>query len=163
MENRYEIVIIGSGVCGAIAAFQLAGRGRILMLEAGELGPNRLTLVGAYARALRKTPGAPYLGREGDEKAPSPESKSGYYQQSPDANDLFQSTYLRRVGGSTWHFLGNVPRFLPNDFRLKTAYGRGVDWPLSYDDLEEDYCTAEELMGVAGDHEQWDGFRGAHR
>jgi len=51
---------------------------------------------------------------------------------------------------------------LRSDFRMKTQYGGGkdfpaglVDWPISYDDLEPWYCEAEWEMGVAGSHEEW--------
>jgi choline dehydrogenase-like flavoprotein len=40
---------------------------------------------------------------------------------------------------------------VPNDFRLKTTYGHGVDWPISYDVLEPHYGQAEKEIGVAGD------------
>jgi choline dehydrogenase-like flavoprotein len=164
--QHYDVVIIGSGACGAIAAYELSKLGRqVLILEAGETGPDRIELVGTFARAIRKTPGSPYLGRAGDAKAPSPEpDAAAYYDNVTDESpETLRSTYLRRVGGSTWHFLGNVPRFVPADFRLKTTYARGVDWPISYDDLEPDYCTAEALLGVAGDHEEWNGVLGAPR
>ena len=39
---------------------------------------------------------------------------------------------------------------LPEDFRLATHYGRGVDWPLSYDELEPYYAEAETLMQISG-------------
>lgn len=133
----------------------------MLMLDAGETGPERVELVGAYARALQRSPGAPYKSRAGDRFAPDPETSKGYYQFATETK--YASTYLRRVGGTTWHFLGNVPRFLPNDFRIKTMYGVGQDWPLTYDELEPHYCEAEELLGVSGDHAQWDGLFGAHR
>jgi choline dehydrogenase-like flavoprotein len=38
----------------------------------------------------------------------------------------------------------------PADFQLRTRFGVGSDWPISYDDLEPYYCQAEELMQVAG-------------
>ena len=158
----YDVIIIGSGVTGAITAWQLSLSGaRVLLLEAGETGPPRLDLVGAYAAALDKSPGSPYMGRQGDRCAPDSDTNSDYYQQDDAAQ--FRSTYLRRLGGSTWHFLGNAPRLIPNDFRMKTQYGVGVDWPLTYKDLEDDYCRAEALLGVSGDHDQWNGFLGAYR
>src|SRR5262249_39903666 len=36
-------------------------------------------------------------------------------------------------------------------FHLASAYGRGVDWPISYEDLEPFYGQAEKEIGVAGD------------
>ena len=53
-------------------------------------------------------------------------------------------------GGSSNCWWGNTPRFMPNDFRLRSAYGVGVDWPLSYDELEPYYGQAEEMMAISG-------------
>ena len=36
------------------------------------------------------------------------------------------SDYERRVGGTTWHWLGTCLRLLPSDFTLRSRYGRGV-------------------------------------
>src|SRR5690606_8927325 len=33
----------------------------------------------------------------------------------------------------------------------KSAYGRGTDWPVSYDELEPFYVTAEHQLGVSGE------------
>lgn len=54
-------------------------------------------------------------------------------------------------GGGTNCWFGQTPRFHPNDFKLKSLYGVGEDWPISYDDIESYYCEAEEIMQVAGD------------
>jgi choline dehydrogenase-like flavoprotein len=53
-------------------------------------------------------------------------------------------------GGGTNCWWANAPRLAPNDFRLKSKYGVGEDWPLSYDDLEPYYLAAEQVMLVAG-------------
>lgn len=161
-SHTYDVIVIGAGVTGAITAWLLAQqKARVLLLESGEESPERIDLVGAYARATQRSPGAPYRGRDGDKFSPDPETDSSHYEQSGPVN--FRSTYLRRVGGSTWHFLGNVPRLLPKDFKMQSTYGVGVDWPLCYCDLESDYCEAEKLLGVSGDHEQWHNLFGAHR
>lgn len=88
-------------------------------------------------------------------------SDQGYFQVNKETP--FKSGYLRRVGGSTWHMLGNMPRHLPADFRLKSLYGVGVDWPIDYNELERWYCDAETELGVAGDHNELNGLHGAHR
>lgn len=161
-SDTYDVIVIGAGVTGAITAWLLAKqKARVLLLESGEESPDRIKLVGEFARSTRRSPGAPYRGRAGDKFSPDPETDSNHYEQSGPVD--FRSTYLRRVGGSTWHFLGNVPRMLPKDFKMQSTYGVGVDWPLCYCDLESDYGEAENLLGVSGDHEQWQNLFGAYR
>jgi glucose dehydrogenase len=172
--ERYDAVVVGSGVAGALIAWKLAEVGRnVLILEAGEQGPSRAELVKKYAAATNKSLGSPYVASE-PAKIPGPEQYGGkanpppasvrdeYYDQG-DRTEKYLSTYERRVGGTTWHWLGHTPRLLPNDFNLKSLYGVGVDWPLSYDDLEPWYCAAEEALGVAGDDAQWTNVHGAFR
>jgi choline dehydrogenase-like flavoprotein len=54
------------------------------------------------------------------------------------------------VGGSTLHYTAYVPRAQPDDFRLASEFGVGVDWPLSYDELEPYYDEVERFLGVSG-------------
>jgi choline dehydrogenase-like flavoprotein len=107
--------------------------------------------VANYRNAVAKTPESPYPDTP---YAPRPTvlDLEGYYVQA--GPDLFKSTYERRVGGTTWHWLGTSLRHLPNDFRLRSLYDVAVDWPISYDDLEPWYGPAEQALGVAGDSEQ---------
>jgi choline dehydrogenase-like flavoprotein len=62
----------------------------------------------------------------------------------------YPAEYVRQVGGTTWHWAAHAWRNLPNDFKIHTLYGVGVDWPMTYDDLEPYYQEAEEIMGVSG-------------
>ena len=88
-------------------------------------------------------PNAPYASRSS-----SDQPDSYYLQNGP---EKFEATYLRQVGGTTWHWLGTSFRFVPDDFRLRSKFGVGVDWPISYDALEPWYCEAEQELGVAGE------------
>lgn len=63
----------------------------------------------------------------------------------------FGSTYERRGGGTSWHWLGTSLRMLPNDFKMKTLYNKGVDWPIGYEDLSDYYDQAEFEIGVSAD------------
>ncbi len=54
------------------------------------------------------------------------------------------------VGGLALHWGGACPRFTREDFRLKSLYGIGEDWPIDFDDVEPFYQEAEERIGVAG-------------
>ena len=56
-----------------------------------------------------------------------------------------------------------MPRHCPSDFALQSRYGVGVDWPIGYLDLEPWYCDAESELGVAGDHDAWNGLLGGFR
>jgi choline dehydrogenase-like flavoprotein len=53
-------------------------------------------------------------------------------------------------GGNSKCWMGGATRMMPGDFQLRTRYGVGSDWPLSYGDLEPHYCTAEQVMLVSG-------------
>ncbi len=53
-------------------------------------------------------------------------------------------------GGCSNCWVGCTPRFMPNDFRMKSAYGVGVDWPVNYEALEDYYYETEEIMSIAG-------------
>lgn len=55
------------------------------------------------------------------------------------------------LGGGTNCWFAQTPRFHPNDFKLRSLYGVGADWPIAYDDLEPYYAQAEQIMSVAGD------------
>lgn len=167
MERDFDVVVIGAGVAGAMVAYRLAQAGaKVLILEAGNRNPSRAHMVGAYATAAIKSPHSPYINAESDAKAPSPDSPVDYYEQPPaPPHALYKSTYERRTGGSTWHWLGHTPRMLRSDFKMKSQYGGEpdfpagfADWPITYDDLEPWYCEAEREMGVAGSHDEWNGL-----
>lgn len=83
------------------------------------------------------------------------QQKPGLTGDSPDVNFAYGSSYERIGGGTTWHWLGTSLRFLPNDFKLKTKYNVGVDWPSAngqdfYDYLTPYYEKATNEINVAG-------------
>lgn len=148
-ETNYDVVIVGSGVAGALIAARLSEAGAsVRILEAGPR-TNRDDAVNRYRSGK--------YAYENPEWAPQPAGQdvNNYYVQ--DGEVMFDSDYERRVGGTTWHWLGNCPRLLPSDFEMETRFGVGVDWPISYDDLEPWYVDAESELGVAGNSEHGDG------
>ncbi|MDF3038269.1 MAG: glucose-methanol-choline oxidoreductase [Thermomicrobiales bacterium] len=149
--ESYDLVIVGTGVAGGLIAARLAAAGaRVVMLEAGPR-VNRDEAVNLYRATIAKTPESPYPGTDW---APRPEvlDLDGYFVQA--GPETFKSTYERRVGGTTWHWLGTAVRLLPSDFAMQTRYGVGVDWPITYDELEPWYLEAEKELGVAGDEDR---------
>ena len=143
-----DAVIVGSGFAGALLADRLAGMGvRTVILEAGPR-VDRGGAVKTFRGAAIKVPESPYERTERADFPVSHDNDHWYRQSGPDA---FKSTYLKAVGGTSWNWLGTCVRYLPSDFRMRSAFRRAVDWPIGYEELEPFYMEAERELGVAGD------------
>jgi len=149
-----DVVIIGSGVAGAMTAYRLAKAGiKVVILEAGPR-IDRAEIVQNFMQShnLDLSSGFPH-----EEWAPRPDwgkPDGGYIEYMGD--EVPKVEYLKVVGGTTWHWAGVSIRLTPAEMKMKTTYDLAVDWPISYDDLEPFYCEAEYEMGVAGDNETTD-------
>ncbi len=146
-----DVLIIGSGIAGALAGAKLAGKGlTVAFLESGKR-IDRGEAVQTFWDAAIKVPESAYPN---DPTAPHPLTHriGDYYQQM--GPEDFKSTYIKVVGGTTWHWLGTTLRNVPADFKLKSLYGHAVDWPFDYDALEPFYLAAEQEIGVSGDNSE---------
>lgn len=144
-----EVVIVGAGIAGALAAVGLARKGiDTLIVEAGPR-LERAELQDRYAKSpTRDLPSGPYPNAPYAPRPKETDPDSYLVQAGPDP---FATSYERLVGGTTWHWEATTLRFLPDDFLLKSRFGLGEDWPLSYADLEPWYEAAERELGVAGE------------
>jgi len=152
-----DIVIVGSGIAGAISAYKLAQKGlSVLVLEAGPR-IERKDVVKQFqdTHKLDFSSGFP-----NEDWAPRPDwgraDGDQYIDQSTNT-DIMRMEYLRVVGGTTWHWSANSIRLLPSEFKMKTNYGVAVDWPFDYEELEPYYSEAEQEMGVAAKDGEDDG------
>ena len=151
MDIQADVIVVGSGVAGALLADRLAGAGiDVAMLEAGRR-VDRAAALQRFHDALIKTPESPYPPTPVADHPLSHDPDHWYRQSGPEP---FKSTYIKVVGGTTWHWLGTCLRNLPADFRLRSRYRQGVDWPIAYDELERFYLEAETELGVAGDSDE---------
>jgi len=147
-EIRADVIVVGAGISGALAATELARQGvKVAMLEAGPR-VNRAEAVQTQRQStIRGLPEAAYPDVP---YAPRPQTLDPKFYYVQDGPENFGSIYERRVGGTTWHWLGTTLRLQPHDFKLHSTYGVGVDWPIAYDELEPWYVKAEHEIGVSG-------------
>jgi choline dehydrogenase-like flavoprotein len=144
--DKVDICIIGAGASGATAAKVLAEAG--MSVVALERGPWR----------TRETFG-------GDELAninrynlwPDPllNPRTARVTKDEKAHLEMFCPVPQMVGGGTVHWQGWLPRFTPEDFRLRTIAGELpgstlADWPIGYEDLEPYYTKVEWAFGVSG-------------
>ncbi|WP_312435298.1 GMC family oxidoreductase [Janthinobacterium sp.] len=144
-----DYVVIGSGIIGSLSARKLALAGAsVLILEAGPR-VSRGEIVARFRNSTRRSDlMSPYPSVA---TAPHPiyqPKDSGYLVQA--GPYPYPAEYIRQFGGTSWHWAAQAWRNVPNDFRIHSLYGVGVDWPISYEDLEPFYQEAEEIMGVSG-------------
>lgn len=143
----YDAVIVGSGAGGGTAAHKLTASGlQVVMLEAGpEIDPesdykehewpydfeDRGRRMNAHLGG-RRLPGEPYVVAEGNE---------------------FSWWRARVLGGRTNNWGRHSYRMAEWDFKPRDRFGMGVNWPITYQDLEPYYERAERLFGVSGSRE----------
>jgi choline dehydrogenase-like flavoprotein len=149
-----DVVIVGSGVVGSIIAHQLAGMGlSVLVLEAG-LRLERFKIVENWRNmsfnSRIKSDFQELFPQSALAPAPLYFPKNDYIALSGRNGSAYQQGYLRAVGGTTWHWAASCWRHLPVDLQMKSTYGVGRDWPISYAELEPYYCRAEAALGVSG-------------
>ena len=151
MSEQYsaDVVVIGSGIVGALAAHRLASQGASVLILEGGPRIDRATLVENFRNSPRKGDFmSPYPFSEWSPHPVYQPQDNGYLIQA--GPESYKAEYIRIVGGTTWHWAAQAWRVLPNDMRLKSMYGVGRDWPLSYEELEPFYHEAEVKMGVSG-------------
>ncbi len=148
-----DVVIVGSGAGGSMAAYILTRAGLdCVLLEAGrDYDPAKE--VNMFA-----TPDMAPLRDAG-----TPDKPFGFFDATIDGGwqvpgepytcaegTTFKWWRTRMLGGRTNHWARHVPRFGPYDFKGFSRDGQGVDWPISYDDVAPFYDKTEKLVGVFG-------------
>ncbi|MEA5515805.1 GMC family oxidoreductase, partial [Nodularia sp. UHCC 0506] len=153
-ETFYDVVIVGSGIAGAIVAKELSQQGKtVLILEAGKT--KDLTIAGfqnyvdTFYSAVAKDANSPYPKNP---NALSPNNIGDYFVELGPMK--LGGSYTRVPGGTTMHWEAKTPRMLPEDFKLRSIYGQGLDWPISYEELMPYYRKAEYEIGVCGDTDE---------
>ena len=153
-----DVLIIGSGVVGSLMAWTLSSRGlNVAMLDAGA-PVDRAAAIDRFKKNAGKEANSPYQMMPWAPVPDDVDPYTYYVQPGHDSKDPrlqigFKGFFMRLVGGTSWHWTGHAERMFPGDFKTRSLYGHGVDWPLSYEDLQPFYYRVEKTWGVAGDAE----------
>tara|TARA_B100000965_G_scaffold228419_1_gene191190 strand:+ start:227 stop:1921 length:1695 start_codon:yes stop_codon:yes gene_type:complete len=151
----YDVIVVGSGAGGGMAAHTLTQAGhRVLMLEAGrDYDPVTETPM------FNTNDQAPLLG------ASTPDKNFGFYDATVDGGwqvpgepyTMGEGTEFlwwrsRMLGGRTNHWGRLSLRFSHHDFKGYSRDGLGADWPMEYEDLAPWYDRTEKLVGICGNN-----------
>jgi choline dehydrogenase-like flavoprotein len=135
--TAYDLIVVGTGFASTFFLKKYLSKAspsaKVLVLERGHLYP--------HAERLKEQRGeaTPYASLN----VPFEET---FINHTPEKHWLFQPAF----GGSSNCWFGCTPRFMPSDFRMKSLYGVGQDWPLQYQDLDDYYTEVEEAMAISG-------------
>jgi choline dehydrogenase-like flavoprotein len=138
--SESTVAIVGSGIVGTTIAYHLVNKG--YDVEIFEKGPEYGYPHGAQFREkiLYMYDKPSYSLPENLQNL----TMSGGYRSDPNHERVMV------VGGSATVWQAVTLRMNPKDFKTRSLFGYGEDWPLTYDDLEPYYCKAETLLGVSG-------------
>ena len=164
--NRFDAIVIGSGVSGGFAAKELTEKGlRVLMLDRGRMVEHGedYPYDGKPAYDVPARNIMPKGLQERDyfiaKRGYVAPSNMGFYNNdrlNPYAFDEGSKFYWIRpgaVGGKSliwgrWSF-----RWAPEDFEANKREGVDGAWPIGYDDLAPWYAKVEDYIGVSGSRE----------
>ncbi|MEM7328512.1 MAG: GMC family oxidoreductase [Pseudomonadota bacterium] len=125
-DRQWNAVLVGTSFASLFFAHNLPASWNILAIEKGSLVPHSEQLRTGHDSYLEPIQ---QRNRSGKDK------------------DWVAHTL---VGGNSNCWWACTPRFHPNDFKLRSTYGVGHDWPIGYDELAPYYLRAEQLMEING-------------
>lgn len=159
MSADFDVVVVGAGATGGIAAKELTEKGmKVLLLEAGPSLDESLFHRPGLKRAVNS-----FDRIKAGIKGRFTQARASWF--SPDKDFLFvndfdnpyaysKDYYLwvrgRQVGGRFLSWGRVAVRMSDYDFKAASRDGEGIDWPICYDDLVPYYDKVEEFLGLWG-------------
>lgn len=163
-QNRFDAIVIGSGISGGWAAKELCEKGmKTLVLERGRnvehikdyptanLAPWELRHRGWITAVSKKE--NPLISKSAGYAEDNAhffikDSDHPYVQEKP-----FDWIRGYQVGGKSLTWGRACARWSPFDFTAPERYGYGNAWPIGYNDIASWYSHVEKFIGVCGSRE----------
>ena len=183
-SGPWDVIVVGSGAAGGMAAFQLAGAGiKVLLLEAGRLIDEKKeyrTMEWPY-QSMRRHRLPPderalavaeynFVDRPygNDPKFASFKKLNSYAgntftrnwvvneKEHPTTGTPYAWVRARVLGGKTNFWGRGALRYGPQQFKAASLDGFDVDWPIDYADVAPYYDQVDRLLGCSGTKEGLD-------
>ena len=160
--DRYDAIVIGSGISGGWAAKELTEKGlRVLMLDRGR----QFEHVTDYEHATKDPWEMPHGGRLTTEQRdthpklsrgrPYGAGNESYWLKDTDAlyqeDKRFDWFRPNIVGGKSIMWGRQSYRLSDLDFAANAKEGIAVDWPIRYKDIAPWYSYVEKHVGISGE------------
>ena len=163
-DNKYDAIVVGSGISGGWAAKELTQKGlKVLMLERGRdyehvkdyktagKEPWEFELRGSTTEKQRKDYPVIHRGWAASEAVMdcwANEKDSPYTEVKP-----FTWWRSYQLGGRSTLWGRQSYRLSDLDFEANAKDGHGVDWPIRYKDIAPWYDYVEKFAGISGSKE----------
>jgi choline dehydrogenase-like flavoprotein len=183
-SGPWDVIVVGSGAAGGMAAFQLATAGiKVLLLEAGRMldwAREYRTMEWPY-QSMRRNRLPPdiravgvaeytFMDRPyGDHPIFDKYKKLASYagntytrnwvvneKQHPTTGTPYSWVRARVLGGKTNFWGRGALRYGPLEFKAASRDGFDVDWPIGYEDVKPYYDKVDVLLGCSGTKEGLD-------
>jgi len=153
--EKYDVVIVGSGAGGGMAAYILANAGvKVCIVEAGPMYDPQKNIT-----QFKNPWDSPRRGAS-TKFRPFGDFDACYWGWTVDGEPYTKEAgtewdwwRARMLGGRTNHWGRISLRFGPKDFKRKSIDGLGDDWPIGYDEVKPFYDRVDKMIGVFGTNE----------